>query len=531
MSLFAKAAELEQQNQPFALATITETKGSAPRHNGQMIVEQNGAIHGTVGGGMIERHIIEQALEAIQAGEARQISGRMARSGPDAMDMDCGGAMSVHIAVHGIYPRLFLIGAGHVNRAIAHNAARLGFEVIVADAYAESLAEHHFPAGTKRVLGDTMLDAINKLDIDAHSYVIIATNHQDGQAMDVVAQMTTRYTGLLGSKRKVQTLFNGLRKQGVSEEQLNFIHSPVGFKIGAETPEEIAISVMAEVLLVRNCGEGAVASQMKDDPRLKRNKLVYVRGAGDMATGVALRLHNSGYQVVMSDIEKPTAIRRSVAFAQAIFDGQTVVEGVTAQLAKSCSDVFNVLEQNRIAVVVDPETKLLSRLRPQYVVDAILAKRNLGTTKTMAPVTIGLGPGFTAGEDVHAVIETNRGHHLGRILYQGKTAANTGIPGNISGYTHERVLRAPAAGTMINKVKLGDIVAEGDLIAQVGDHKVVAPLSGMVRGLLTDGLEVTEGFKIGDIDPRGEDADFTTVSDKARAISGSVLEAMMALSK
>ena len=526
MNIFAKAAQLEQENIPFALANIIGTRGSAPRHSGQMIVKADGSILGTVGGGMIERYVIEQSLEALQERKARVVKGRMTRTGPDAMDMDCGGSMSVFIDVYGLRPSLILVGGGHVNRAVAHTAHVLGFDVTVADAYEESLSEAYFPKGTRRVLGVNMEDAIDKITIDKDSFVIIATNHQDKDAITKLAGCEPRYTGLMASRRKVQTLFTHLRKCGVSEAQIQAIHSPIGFNIGAETPEEIAISIMAEVLKVKHRSSG---EQMKDDPRLNRDRLVLIRGAGDIATGVAVRLKNSGFKVVMTDISQPTVIRCSVAFAQCIYGQSVEVEGITARKAKDCKDVFKAIEQNQIPVMVDEDCCSLSSLKPTFVIDAILAKRNLGTTKDMAPVTIALGPGFTAGEDCDAVIETNRGHHLGRVIYNGVTQANTGIPGNIAGYSHQRVLRAPSDGVMHNHVKLGDIVEEGDIIAHIGDPPVVAPLSGMVRGLLNEGLTVTQGFKVGDIDPRGIEADFTTISDKARAIGGSVLEAMLHL--
>lgn len=526
MNIFAKAAQLEEENIPFALANIIETRGSAPRHSGQMIVKADGSIIGTVGGGMIERYVIEQSLEALQERKARVVKGRMTRSGPEAMGMDCGGAMSVFIDVYGLRPSLILIGAGHVNRAVSHAAHVLGFDITVADAYAESLAEEHFPAGTKRVLGQNMEDAIDKLEINKDSFVVIATNHQDQDAITKVVDCDTRYIGLMASRRKVQTLFNHLRKCNVSEAHIQAIHSPIGFNIGAETPDEIAISIMAEVLKVKHQSAGGL---MKDDTRLNRNKLVLVRGAGDIATGVAIRLKNAGFKVVMTDISQPTVIRCTVSFAQCLYGEPAEVEGITARKAKNCEEVFKLIDDNQIPVMVDEDCCSLANLKPTFVVDAILAKRNLGTTRDMAPITIALGPGFTAGEDCDAVIETNRGHHLGRIIYNGVTQANTGIPGNIGGYTHQRVLRATCDGTMHNHVKLGDIVEEGDVIAHVGDSPVVAPLGGMVRGLLNNGLTVTEGFKIGDIDPRGIEADYTTVSDKARAIGGSVLEAMLHL--
>ncbi|MEZ8094043.1 selenium-dependent molybdenum cofactor biosynthesis protein YqeB [Photobacterium swingsii] len=526
MNIFAKAAQLEQENVPFALANIIETRGSAPRHSGQMIIKADGTITGTVGGGMIERYVIEQALEALQEKKPRVVKGRMTRNGPDAMGMDCGGAMTVFIDVYGLRPSLILIGAGHVNRAVAQAAHVLGFDISVADAYADSLAEAHFPIGTKRLLGDTMEQAIEQLDINKDSYVVIATNHQDQDAISKVVDCETRYTGLMASRRKVQALFTHLRQSGVDEDRIKNIHSPIGFNIGAETPEEIAISIMAEILKVKHESAGG---QMKDDTRLNRNKLVLLRGAGDISTGVAVRLFNAGYKVVMTDIAKPTMIRCGVSFGQCLYGNPIEVEGITACKANNKDEVFDIIDRNQIPVVIDEDCTSAETLKPTFLVDAILAKHNLGTQKDMAPITIALGPGFTAGKDCDAVIETNRGHHLGRVIYHGSTQPNTGVPGNIAGYTHQRVLRSPCAGVMHNHVKLGDLVEEGDVIAHIGDSPVIAPLSGMVRGLLNDGLTVREGFKIGDIDPRGAEADYTTVSDKARAIAGSVLEAMLHL--
>ena len=526
MNIFAHAAQLEELNTPFALANILETSGSAPRHQGQMIVKADGSIIGTVGGGMIERYIIEQAIEAIQQREPRVVKGRMTRTGPDAMGMDCGGSMTVHIDVFGLRPPLVLIGAGHVNRAVAKAAHVLGFDITVADAFAESLAEEHFPQGSKLIHGNTMEEAIDKLTINSESYLVIATNHQDKDAISKIVKQDAKYIGLMASKRKVQTLFTHLRNLGISDNLIANVYSPIGFSIGAETPDEIAISIMAEILKVKNSAAGGL---MKDDTRINRKRLVLIRGAGDIATGVAIRLHNSGFKVVMTDIAKPSVIRRSVAFAQCLFDGAVTVEGITAKKADCCTTIYNHIDQGFIPVLVDGECKIATSLHPTFVVDAILAKRNLGLSKAFAPHTVALGPGFMAGVDCDAVIETNRGHHLGRIIYQGETEPNTGIPGNIGGYTHQRVLRAPHAGVMRCHVKLGDIVKEGDLIAQVNDTPINAPLSGKIRGLINEGLEVHEGLKIGDIDPRGEEADHLTVSDKARAIGGSVLEALLHL--
>ena len=256
------------------------------------------------------------------------------------------------------------------------------------------------------------------------------------------------------------------------------------------------------------------------------DKLIIVRGAGDLATATIIRLHKSGFKVICLDIDKPTVIRRTVSFAQAMFDGQTSVEGVKARRCEA-DEVLSVLDQGMIPVVADPEGKCITRYKPEIVIDAIIAKRNLGTYMGMAPCTIALGPGFTAGSDVDCVIETTRGHALGRLIYEGSAKPNTGIPGNIGGYTTERVIHSPCAGEFSACRKIGDIVKAGDLIAHVGDCEVRATIDCMIRGLLHDGLTVPEHFKIADIDPRGEKAEYLTCSDKARSLSGSVLEAVM----
>jgi xanthine dehydrogenase accessory factor len=263
--------------------------------------------------------------------------------------------------------------------------------------------------------------------------------------------------------------------------------------------------------------------------RIFSGELVVIRGAGDIASGVAIRLAHCGYRVVMLEIAQPTAIRRSAAFAQAVFDGSTTVEDLTARLVATAQEALDVTVRSDIAVLVDPQAASLDALGADYLIDAILAKKNLGTHKNMAPITIALGPGFVAGDDCDAVIETNRGHRLGRVILSGPTEPNTGIPGEIAGKSDLRVVRAPCAGVFRSLVALGDLVTQGSLMAQVGDTAVIAPLDGMVRGLLHDGLQVSAKFKIGDIDPRGKKADYLSASDKALAIGGGVLEAMLRL--
>ena len=256
------------------------------------------------------------------------------------------------------------------------------------------------------------------------------------------------------------------------------------------------------------------------------NNLIIIRGAGDLATAIAIRLHNSGFRVVCLEVAKPTVIRRTVSFAQAVFEGQACVEGVHARLV-SIDDVDKVFSEDFVPVLIDPSGDAIRILHPAVLIDAIIAKRNLGTTRNMAPFTVALGPGFVAGEDVDCVVETARGHNLARLIYSGSAAPNTGIPGNIEGFTSERVIHSPCSGTFRSVKKIGDIVAKGDVIADVNGMPVFATIDGMIRGLLHDGLDVPEHFKIADIDPRGSRADYLTCSDKARALGGAVLEAVM----
>lgn len=254
--------------------------------------------------------------------------------------------------------------------------------------------------------------------------------------------------------------------------------------------------------------------------------LIEIRGAGDIATGIALRLHRAGCKVVMCDLPTPTSIRRTVCFSEAIRLGECEVEGVRARLAHSLAEARTIVVSGEVAVLVDPEGASARELRPAVLVDAILAKRNLGTTMDMAPVVIGVGPGFTAGRDCHAVVETKRGHYLGQVILDGPAAPNTGIPGVIAGHSADRVLRAPADGVFEPVLQIGDVVRAGQVAATVAGVPMTCTIDGVLRGLLQAGVEVTAGMKSGDIDPRCERAHCFTASDKARAVGGGVLEAI-----
>ena len=257
------------------------------------------------------------------------------------------------------------------------------------------------------------------------------------------------------------------------------------------------------------------------------DKKIWIRGAGDLATGIALRLYRSGFDIVMSDIAVPTTVRRTVAFSPAVYAGETSVEGITGKLCENISMIDTVMESGCIPIVVDPSGEIMKEYKPDIIVDAIIAKTNIGTKITDADIVIGVGPGFEAGVDCHAVVETKRGHNLGRVIWSGSAYPNTGVPGNIGGYTVERIIRATVDGVFKAKVSIGDYVKAGDLVAYCDETPVYANIDGIVRGLLQDGVKVKTGMKSGDVDPRAEKEYCFSVSDKASAIGGGVLEAIL----
>ena len=258
---------------------------------------------------------------------------------------------------------------------------------------------------------------------------------------------------------------------------------------------------------------------------------VLIRGAGDLASGIALRLFHAKMEVIMTDLPRPTAIRRTVCFSQAILFGTMTVEDVTAVFAKTSEAAVSILKEKKIPVLADPEAACIAALWPDVVVDAILAKRNLGTKITDAPCVIGVGPGFTAGVDCHACVETMRGHTLGRVITEGSPIPNTNIPGLIGGFAGERVLRAPADGIFRQRLEIGDMVEQNEIAGYVGTEPMRCQITGVLRGLLADGTPVHRGMKAGDVDPRGEISYCKLVSDKALAIGGGVLEAILRFSE
>ena len=257
--------------------------------------------------------------------------------------------------------------------------------------------------------------------------------------------------------------------------------------------------------------------------------MILIKGAGDLATGVAHRLKKCGFNIIMTEISEPTMVRRTVAFSQAVYDKEVEVEGVKAVLAFEKHDIYRIIEEGNIAILVDEEAKIVDEIKPDIIIDAIIAKKNLGTNINDAKIVIALGPGFTAGVDCHCVVETKRGHYLGKTIYRGSAIPNTGVPGDIGGYTKERIIRATDDGKISPVASIGDYVEKGDIVAYINETPIFAEINGIVRGMLQKDVKVFKGMKSGDIDPRCEKNHCFTISDKARSIGGGVLEAILYL--
>jgi xanthine dehydrogenase accessory factor len=266
---------------------------------------------------------------------------------------------------------------------------------------------------------------------------------------------------------------------------------------------------------------------MAETIRALKDRIVVVKGGGEMGSGVVHRLVRSGFKVCITEIPEPLAVRREVSFCEAVFSGQQEVEGLIGKRIHNSEEIFRAWEERLVPVLIDPECAVREILKPDVIVDAILAKKSPTTRILDAPLVIGLGPGFRAGLDVHYVIETNRGHFLGKVIEAGEAEPDTGIPGVIGGYSWERVLRAPAEGAFQGRRKIGERVQKGDVIAEVAGVPAITMIDGVLRGILRDGVFVIEKMKVGDVDPRAMREHCFTISEKARAIGGGVLEAIL----
>lgn len=581
-----QAAVFGKLRKPFIYITILKTEGSASRSQGSMLVDAQGAAVGTVGGGETEAYATKQALDLLSSNEAyRRLTFVVHQPGiPDAgkvhlllvacttaavladwarfaeweqsqkkhvlgvqikpevallglcedgstignvhdMFLEQAQAVLEHAssrflefdgwACHLSMPvnqfSILLVGGGHVNQAVARLARFIDLSVQVVETRAEFATADLFPEAKSLTVEPTIVEGLKKVSIDKSTACVIASHAFDEEAARYLLRCKVPYLGVLGSRHKAKRLFKLLG------DAQNTLFCPIGLDLGSETPEEIAVSVIAEIMKIQNKVTG---QSLKHQSR----NVILVRGGGDLATGTIVRLHRSGYRVIVSEVDKPTVIRTTVSLAQAMYDGTAQVEDVRARRVKSVKEAFNVLDEGVVPLLADPDLACLSEIGPVCVIDAIIAKRNLGTRMDLAPLVIALGPGFEAGVDAHVVVETMRGHSLGRILRTGSALQNTGVPGLIEGFGKERVLHTPKGGLFKAVGRIGDIVKAGDIIAYVDETPLTAPIDGMIRGMLNSGLTVSEHFKIADIDPRGNKADFLTISDKAYAIAGAVLE-------
>lgn len=493
--LFDLLAEKEKYNEAFALVTIIGSTGTVSRKNGRMAVFLDGTTAGTVGGGLHEADAIRLALEALKEGKGRR----------EKLKVRQYGEVEIMIDIPIMDRRLVIIGAGHVGRALYNTFHFTGWNVSVIDTREYLLTEENFPSA-RRILSSTIREGLESVVINENTAVICTVPEEMENIKDILTSSSAFYIGFLSSRK---------RKPPKDPR----FHLPMGIEIGEETPEEISISVAAEVF--------ATYSHKSCVPYVRRNRrLVVVRGAGDLATGTIVALHHAGYMVIATETDKPTVIRRTVSFAEGIYTGAQTIEGVTSTLCTNADECMKAVKRGEVALIVDKNGDIIRELQPEIVVDAILAKKNLGTTIDMAPFVVALGPGFTCGVDCNCIIETMRGHRLSRILYEGSAIPNTGMPGLIAGAGKERVMHTPCAGVFRENAAIGDIVKKGDIIAYVDDTPVYASIDGKIRGLLHGGLEVPQHFKAADIDPRGEEVDHTTISDKARAIGSSVVVAV-----
>ncbi len=443
-NLFQKAATLQASHTPFVMVTIIKSLGSTPRHHGKMLVQTNGSIEGTIGGGPAEARAIKEALNRLESGEsgmAKYVLNRVAdasgtASSPEAIQpahpvalasggtgdisgtgassaevlpMECGGGLELLFEVYGKASTLVLIGGGHVNFEIGQLGHRLGYRIVVVDSRAEFSSSERFPFAWKCITSENAEELFSQVSLGSHDAIIIATpNHDESSLRQILNKINSLDTplgflGMIGSRNKVLRIKQRLLADGFTPAQVKALRSPVGLDIGAETPEEIAVSVMAEVMSVMHGTTAKPLSQKFAD-------LVVVRGGGDLASGVIHKLFRAGMPVVVLEQEQPTVIRRTVSFAEAVFQGQTTVEGVTARRIENPAEFRQVLDAGQVPVLVDPDMQLVKRIKPTVLIDATLAKRNMGISKDLAGKVLALGPGFEAGKDVNMVIETSRGH-------------------------------------------------------------------------------------------------------------------------
>lgn len=544
LSIFSKIAELEKENIPFAIATITKHFGSTPRHNAKMIILKDGSIYGTIGGGPLESLVIEESIKAIEKNDSFTISYRLDKgknegnifvsrsdfSGNNlikSVEMLCGGNVDIFIEVVSPKYRVVLIGGGHVNLEVANMAHYLDMRYLVVEIKSDFASKEIFPYAEAIYTDTTYTKAIGKVDFTSKDIVIIATHNNDEEALRAVIEKDLLFIGMIGSKRKVNIIKSNITESCSSEKikrNIQKLYAPLGLDIGAETLSEIALSVMSLVLAkIKN-------SSLKDKSKIENNTVV-VRGAGDIATGVIVSLKKAGFNLIVYEIENPTVIRHTVSLASAVFDGVYNVENIKAVLVDDVKEALRVSKTDFVPIIIDENMSTLEEINPFCIVDATIAKKNINMNKSLASLTIALGPGFNAGSDVDFVIETMRGHDMGSVITIGEAKKNTGVPGVIDGESERRILRALKDGEFHAVKNIGDTVKSGETLAYVtyiekGEERkseIKTEISGVIRGLLREGIKVKEGLKVGDVDPRGIKEYCYTISDKSRALGNAVL--------
>ncbi len=535
MNAVERAADLAAAGEPAAMLTVVGTEGSAPRNVGTKMVVTAQETYGTIGGGTVEGLAIEAA---------REVLAREADPGVRTYDLEpggntgmvCGGSMDVFVDRMDAAPLLYVAGAGHIGRELAPLADQVGYDVTVVDDREEYADPEAFPDSVEVVRGDYR-EEIAGLPTGEGAAVAVATRSGtfDARAVGAAIDGGAGYVGLVASEDKTDHVLDSLADEGYSRTELARVRAPVGLDLGGGSPADIALSILAEVNADRH------GASRKRETKLDLDDLVVVRGGGDLGSGAVYRLHRAGYPVVVTEVEAPTVVRRAVAFGAAMYESEVEVEGVVGRAAETPDEVLEVLADGDVPVLADPEADIADELDAAALVDATMVKgrADTGTRRGDADTVVGLGPGFVAGDadadppaefvhPVDAVVETDRGHELGRVVYEGTVSPYDGEPGERKGFTTERVLRSSAAGEWTPTVEIGAEVESGQVVGRVGDEPVKTEIAGLVRGLVHDGVTVNEGAKLGDVDPR-EGVDYTKISDKALCLGGGVLEALLRL--
>ena len=510
-------------DEPVALATIVETRRSVPRHAGsKMLIRPDGRCSGSVGGGEMEARVVAEARAALADGRPRLLCYELldpSRGDPGV----CGGEVTVYIEPHVPEPTVLVVGCGHIGREVTALAHWTGLRVVATDDRADMITPDLLPDADVLIPGPVE-DAIAAVQPgQTHAVVVTRNMRVDLDVLPPLLAAGMRSVGVIGSSRRWQATREQLLERGVQAGDLGRVRAPIGLDLSAETPREIALSIVAEIVALQRAGlEAGRDARAPVGPRSCADSLVLLRGGGDLATGVAWRLTRAGFPVVVCELARPLTVRRTVALSTAVTDGSVDIEGMVGVRA-TVSEALELTGRGMVPVLIAPE---LPPLTAPVIVDARMAKRVLDTTITDAPLVVALGPGYTVGRDCHAVVETMRGPHLGRVLWSGSAAADTGTPAEMAGRGGERVLRAPADGVVHWKARIGDVADAGAVLGTVGGHEVTSPFAGLIRGLIADGTEVPAGLKVGDVDPRA-DADWRQISDKALCVGGGVLEAVL----